>query len=360
MEFGVDYLQMKEHSYERTEEIATFKTGWGPRLSGRLADYANASKGTLLLGDIQAHMIKEASRPSTRRQDVIHPSEMAKTGWCPRSTYERIKACRDASDAFLKPTERVGVQLLNIFDEGHYIHDKWQKRLRDMGDLWGDWLCESCGVKTRRALYPQKCWDCDSTLMSYAEVPMRYPKLTISGHADGAIPRLNALIEIKSVGVGTARIEAPDIYKANSEGQKIDLQGLWKSIKEPFPAHVKQGQLYLAICKQMELDFTKIIFLYESKFNQGAKEFVVDYDPSLSYPLLQAAESIVSALEGLTDPPKCPYDICKECEIYGTKKSDVTTGLGNSSEQSEVEGAQSSGTTIRRSARPTSRVIRPS
>jgi hypothetical protein len=335
-------------------------TGWGPKLTGRLADYANASKGTLLLGDIQAHMIKQAAKPSTRRQDVIHPSEMAKTGWCPRSTYERIAACREASDPFLKPSEYIGVQLLNIFDEGHYIHDKWQKRLRAMGDLWGNWECNDCDYIYENCYgYDDRCPNCKShSGYFYREVPMRIPSLNISGHADGAIPRLNALIEIKSVGVGTARIEAPDIYKANSEGQKIDLQGLWKDIKEPFPSHLRQGQLYLAICKDMGLDFTRIIFLYESKFNQGAKEFVVDYDPSLSYPLLQAAESIVSALEGLTDPPTCPTLGCKDCEIYGVKI--VTTGLGNSPESGKSEGTESTRPAIRRSTRPTNRIIRPS
>jgi len=42
---------------------------------------------------------------------------------------------------------------------------------------------------------------------------------------------LKSLIEIKSVGTGTVRISAPDIYAANTEGAMIDLQGLWKDIK---------------------------------------------------------------------------------------------------------------------------------
>lgn len=309
------------------------KKGWGRKLTGPLADYTNASKGTMLLGDIQAFMIKEHSKPSTRRQDVIHPSEMAKTGWCPRSTYLRIAACREADDAFLKPAESIGPQLLNIFDEGHYIHDKWQKRLRDMGDLWGNWLCEDCGVKEKQVLYPKQCWHCNSTREAkYLEIPLRLDDYGISGSADGAVPRINALIEIKSVGVGTARIEAPEIYKANSEGQSIDLQGLWRDIKEPFPAHIRQGQLYLAIAAHMGYEFDKIIFLYESKFNQGAKEFVVKYDPSVAYPLLQTAQSIVQALDGLAEIPQCPHNGCKDCEIYGSKSSNVR--LGNREEVS--------------------------
>ena len=303
-------------------------------------------------------MIKEAAKPSTRRQDIIHPSEMAKTGWCPRATYERIKACREASDPFLKPPENYGVQLLNIFDEGHYIHDKWQKRLRDMGDLWGNWKCNNCEYLLRNTLHSDaRCPDCRGYFnYVYAEVPMMFPALNVFGHADGAIPRLNALIEIKSVGVGTARIEAPEIYKANSEGQKIDLQGLWKDIKEPFPSHIRQGQLYLGICDKMGLPFDNIIFLYESKFNQGAKEFQVKYDPAISDPLFAQAEGIKSALDGLIAPPICPYSGCKDCGIYGDKSS--TIGLGNNtSATSKSKRIKSDSTTIGRSTRTSKRII---
>jgi len=106
----------------KERKLWQLKKAGDQKLTGRLADYANASKGTVLLGDIQAYMMKEHAKPSDRRQDIIHPSEMAKEGWCPRSTYYRIKACREASDPFLKPPENIGVQLLNIFDEGHNIH----------------------------------------------------------------------------------------------------------------------------------------------------------------------------------------------------------------------------------------------
>jgi hypothetical protein len=325
--------------------------GWGTP-KGKLADYVNATKGTILVGDIQAHMLKEHSKPSTRRQDIIHPSEMAKADWCPRSTYYRIQACRDADDPYLKPDERVGVQLLNIFDEGHLIHDKWQKRLRDMGKLWGNWQCIYCKKNYKNCFGPDFCIKCDSTTLIYREVPLRSEQYLIAGHADGAIPHLDALIEIKSVGAGTVRIEAPDIYAAHTEGQKIDLQGLWKAIQEPFPAHVRQGQLYLALCAQMDLPFTKIIFIYEAKFNQGVKEFVVKYDPNYSKPLLQNAFAIVNALDFGGDIPSCPTGTCKDCEKYG---SESTERLGN-----EGNGSESPFTAVRRPAGTTGRIVRPS
>jgi hypothetical protein len=278
---------------------------------------------------------------------------MAKTGWCPRSTYFRILACREAGDPFLKPAESVGVQLLNIFDEGHYIHDKWQKRLRDMGRLWGNWVCQVCDHRFKDQLYPGICSYCDQEILIYREVPLRAEQYLISGHADGAIPDINSLIEIKSVGTGTVRIEAPEIFSKNSEGQKIDLTGLWKDIEEPFPAHIRQGQLYLALCNLMGLPFDQIVFLYEAKFNQGAKEFAVKYDPAIGNALLAQAEEIVKALDLKGPIPKCPTGTCKDCEKYiGTE---VTEWVGESS-----EGTEGTRKTIRRPAGTTNKLVRPS
>jgi len=359
--------------------------GWGPKLTGRLADYANASKGTVLLGDIQAYMMKEHAKPSDRRQDIIHPSEMAKEGWCPRSTYYRIKACREASDPFLKPPENIGVQLLNIFDEGHNIHHKWQTRIRNMGDLWGNWACGFCGYITECHLFDENkfCEYCERSgrIDIYQEVPLHAEQYLIHGHADGAIPRLKSLIEIKSVGTGTVRISAPDIYAANTEGAMIDLQGLWKDIKKPFPEHINQGQLYLTLCSLMGLEYDQIIFIYESKYNQGVKEFVVKYDPDYCDNMLKQASIITNALEGCypngedcpicehknldypficecTDPVKCPTGAtCKDCEKYsGTEKSD-SKRVGESEHGQRTESPR---TAIRRRPGSSSRIVRPS
>lgn len=327
--------------------------GWGPKLSGNLANYVNTSRGTLLLGDIQAHMIKENAKPSTRRQDVIHPSETSKEGWCPRATYYRILACREANNPYLKPAETIAPQLLNIFDEGHYIHDKWQRRLWKMGDLWGNWKCMRCDTFVKSNNIPDKCHICGAgiEIMQYLEVPLRYPPLRISGSADGAIPRLKSLIEIKSVGAGTVRIEAPEIYANNSNGTSIDLQGLWKDIKEPFPSHIRQGQLYLNLCELLELPFDQIIFIYEAKFNQGVKEFVVKYDPSISKPIVRDCVTIVSALDLNGSIPECPNGIsCKDCEQYGTQKSDSERLVRNHDSERKA---------IRRPAHSATRIIRP-
>lgn len=331
--------------------MAAISSGWGPKLTGSLATYANASKGTILVGDIQAHMIKESAKPSTRRQDIVHPSETSKESWCPRATYYRILACREADNPYLKPAETIAPQLLNIFDEGHYIHDKWQRRLWKMGDLWGNWKCLRCDTFVRADYIPEKCHICGAGMevMQYLEVPLRYDPLLISGHADGAISRLNALIEIKSVGTGTARIEAPDIYSKNTNGSMIDLQGLWKDIKEPFPSHIRQGQLYLALCDKLGLPFNQIIFIYEAKFNQGVKEFPVKYDPKIAKPILRKCSDIVVALDLDGPLPECPTGTCKDCEQYGQEKPDSERVVINHNPERKA---------IRRPTSPTTRIVR--
>src|SRR5258708_1016138 len=99
--------------------------------TGRLADYAEIKKNkNVLLSDIQAHLLAETSKPTDRRQDIIHPSEMAKGDWCHRATYYRLAGWTPPKD------DKFSFVLQNIFAEGHEIHRKWQKWISEMGRLW--------------------------------------------------------------------------------------------------------------------------------------------------------------------------------------------------------------------------------
>lgn len=301
--------------------------GWVP-LTGNLADYANASKGSFLLGDIQAFMLKDHARPGTRNQNVIHPSEMAGISWCPLSTYLRMKACREADNPYVKAPEKFPVQILNIFDEGHFIHDKWQRRLWKMGRLWGDWACYKCDAYGVEEMIPLSCPVCGSSMvkMEYCEVALFSNSHLISGHADGAVLDKNCLIEVKSVGEGTIRYSAPDIHKEYTNGDYVNLKGMFKAVQEPFPSHVNQGQIYLHLCHEMELPFTSIDFIYESKFTQGVKEFNVQYDPAIGEAFFNTAKTIVDALDNDGPLPVCPTGICKECKSYGAEIESFSTG----------------------------------
>lgn len=260
------------------------------------------------------------SRDLSRRQNIIHPSEMSHSDWCPKATYLRIKRIRDGGE-FVK--EPFGFQSLNIFQHGHEMHRKWQTWLWEMGELWGLWKCHTgtCDWEWA-AVSPEHCPNCLAPrhALTYEEIPLSAEDdLLIQGSADGGVPRLRALLEFKTVGVGTLRVEAPDVLRAHTHkavngASLIDYEGLWRSITRPFPAHQKQGQIYLYLCNRMGLEFDRVIYIYESKFNQGTKEFVVKYRPSLIASVLHSAEEIHRALDDGWPPPQCPKGGCKHCQ----------------------------------------------
>ncbi|WP_019629614.1 hypothetical protein [Actinomadura atramentaria] len=300
-------------------------TGGHVKLTGRLKDLAEIrKKPTVLLGDVQAHLLKKADAPSDRRSDCLHPSEMSHDDWCPRRSYFTITgapATEDGKPAFSFVRE-------NIFEQGHDIHARWQGWLRDMGVLWGKWHCDGCGVHYLglEADFPHD--GCDyvgskvggHTNIVYREVPLEVG--LIAGHADGAVPDKGALIEIKSIGLGTVRFENPELlarYEIVAGGRKlVDFDGLWKELRTPFPSHLRQANLYLWLAAQMGLPFTQMIFIYESKMNQQVKEFVVKASPRIVERKLELAGEVERAVERKV-PPARPRDvspdsgICKGC-----------------------------------------------
>jgi len=259
---------------------------------------------TRLLGPIERHILLRPADTS-RRQDVLHPSELIKDDFCVRAAYYRLigKAIEE---------ERPNLRLQSIFDEGHAVHAKWQGYLAEMGVLYGRW-------KTRNdVIIP---WalssEVDLATSDYREVPLHDDALNISGHSDGWVKGLGEdfLIEIKSIGPGTIRVENPSLFRNG------DLFAAWREIRRPFPTHVRQGQLYLALANRMkdrgELDSApqEIVFIYELKADQSAKEFVVGYDPALSKDALDDAYDVVKAVES-SIAPECRFENCKKCAPY--------------------------------------------
>lgn len=265
---------------------------------------------TRLLGPIERHLL---SRPldTTRRQDVLHPSELVKDDFCPRAAYFKLIGREAAPD-------RPNLRLQSIFDEGHAIHAKWQRYLTEMGVLYGKWQV----IETYDPGTAFEVWGLSGdfpTLDSvrYLEVPLYDEALRIAGHSDGWVKGLgdDFLIEIKSIGPGTIRAEQPALFKSG------DLFAAWKEIRRPFATHVRQGQLYLALANRMQekglLDSApqEIVFIYELKADQAAKEFVVAYNPALAKDALDDAYDIVSAVEAGV-APDCPFNSCKHCAPF--------------------------------------------
>jgi hypothetical protein len=257
-----------------------------------------------LTGHIERHLMKKA--PGDRSTLVLHPSEMIKADFCHRYSYYLLTGGK-------KMEKNPGLTLQNIFDEGHFIHEKWQNRIYEMGNLWGDFKCINCNGITS-GLSPEKCQHCDCKILRYDEVKMLDPELRIAGHTDGWVKNLgdDFLIEIKSIGEGTLRFEAPDLlYDADG-----DLNKAWKNIRRPFRGHLLQGQMYLELSKRMfGVEAPKeIVFLYELKSNQAYKEFTIKADYEVVDRIFFKAEKIIKAVEaGVMPDCNVNENGCKQC-----------------------------------------------
>lgn len=293
--------------------------------TGDLRRFLDAKKtDTVVLGPVERHLLKRAE--GDRRQDILHPSEMCKTDLCDLAVYYRVlgrKPVRENRES--KPS----FQLQRIFDEGHTVHAKWQGYLTEARMLEGIWQCPSCNHRWWDNS-PVACARCNHvgqntgrfTNMVYREVPFDAEEShLIQGHADGKVGR--HILEIKTLGVGTLRMEAAGLlathtYRVETDaGEKsiVDLDGLWKGVKRPLNVHQRQAHLYVALAQMQGIEVDSVVFLYECKWNQSSKEFVVPYNPRMAEPLLEKALDLKYAIEKQR-PPRCPHGGCDECARY--------------------------------------------
>jgi hypothetical protein len=262
-----------------------------------------------LIGDIERHLM---ARPVEKRAtNVLHPSEMVKSDWCLRASYFALTGAEVKKD---KPNLR----LQSIFDEGHAIHHKWQTWFREMGVLYGEWGCMVCG-SVFFAISPSVCTNCTarSVFLKYREVTLVDESLKIAGHSDGWIKGIgdDTLIEIKSIGAGTLRFEAPELL-AKADG---DLTKAWRSIRRPFRSHLLQGQIYLELARRMMSPVNEIVFIYELKSDQDYREFSVKADYEFVEPIFDKAKLVVDAVQAGT-PLECTNNGalgCKQCQQFG-------------------------------------------
>ena len=303
--------------------------------AGKFADYSKIKSSTgIVIPEVKRVILDRKKRDAANpvhRTNIIYPSEMARADWCPRATYYRMSGRPD-------PGSTSSFVLENIFAEGNAIHSKWQRWLAATGKLWGDWRCQRCSEYVRNSTLPDEVavGSCIGTSFvdlsgeleenyshdwKYKEVTLASTTHKISGHADGGLIGHDCLIELKSVGIGTMRFDAPKMveehtYKVGSKSI-LDIEGLWKNLHHPLLAHVKQGNIYLWMAQQMGLPFDKIVFLYEFKANQQVKEFSVRMSDDIMAPMLDTASQIEYHLANGT-PPECVKgkDGCGNCRPY--------------------------------------------
>ena len=258
-----------------------------------------------LLPKIEAALaIEQAERNAHRDIHHLHPSEMCKDNWCARSSYYKITEVEE-SDA-----RSFNLKTMNIFAEGNNIHDKWQRWMWKAGGLLGKWKCKQC-YHEWEGKSPEKCPECSSLDIRYAEVAIRSDDHRIIGHADGVWEDSEgqAVIEIKSVGLGTVRWDAPKLYEGYENGE-LSLDELWKRIKRPLTTHRRQVNLYMHC-----LGIDKAIVIYEWKPSQDVKEFQLSYDSELVQPMLDGATEVIDALREKVVPSRPIRATHKSCEF---------------------------------------------
>lgn len=271
----------------------------------------NRKRPSLLLADIRAHVAAEALRPDpARRADVLHPSEVCKPEWCPRAAARQLRGVAP------KEPETHGFQLEAIFQYGHDAHARWQRWMAEMRLLEGTWHCLNC----RNDFYARGALvcDCGCDALVYQELRLHSAPLLMEGYTDGYVPDRQALVEIKTVGEGTVRMYDPVLHArhrlATERGEITDVKGLWDAIHRPLLPHLRQGQVYLHLARGMGLDAQRIVFLYDSKLTQAAKEFAVSYDASLIQPILEGAAAVKAHVQDGGPEPACRFPgACKQC-----------------------------------------------
>ena len=282
--------------------------------SKELKAYLNASKRvTRLTGPLERYILTR--EPEFRDQSYLHPSDLIKSEWCALHAYHQL------TGNYVATQEKPTLRLQSIFDEGHAIHHKWQSWISKMGNMYGLWECVYCN-ESFYGTSPDGCQFCNESGLIYKEIPLSSEKHMIRGHSDGWVKGLgdDFLIEIKSMGAGTIRIEAPGLL-AGADG---DLEAAWRAIKQPFRSHMLQGQVYLHLCHLMveeglaESAPESIVFLYELKANQDYKEFEVQYDPEYVANVFENALDVKWAVDNKR-PPACnidPVNGCKRCATF--------------------------------------------
>lgn len=278
------------------------------RQSKSMEAFLKAGNKGRVLGPTERWMVANPEA-HYRPTNVLHPSEISKSEWCPRYSYFVVIGETQPKQ------ERNSLRRQNIFDEGHAIHAKWQQRFRDMGQLYGKWGCTLC-KSTWWGMPPDGCTECSATPLhiKYLEVPINWEGHRVAGHADGWLKGFgdDVVLEIKSVGTGTVRMEAPLMWERCEQ----NLEKVWKEIKRPFTTHVRQAMLYCHVLQQTEMHTPaprELVFLYESKLTQEPKEFVVPYSLEPIASMLKGIAAVNKAVDsGIA--PDCPNGGCAFCK----------------------------------------------
>jgi len=224
-----------------------------------------------------------------------HPSQIC-GGMCPR--FEVIERTRP-DVVIQKSPPNAG--LMQIFWLGTAIHAMYQNDVVGrMGHLWGFWrrvngwdaekqiptweIHEGFRPDWGTYSYADKGeYIPDRTSCEYIEIGVE-AEHNMGGHVDGLL-FMGDVSEVPA-GLTTAEFIARFRDKIVIFELKSCNSRVFDSLLKPKEIHVKQGQLYMR-----GLGIKKTLFLYYNKNTSQLKEYVVDYDPTVT------AETVTDMIE---------------------------------------------------------------
>lgn len=175
-----------------------------------------------------------------------------------------------------------------IFDNGHWMHDRWRLYLEKSGALMGVWVCEKCNTKhgdkeKLGVLKPSHCNICDHEKIHYEEISLFNEETWWGGHVDAVIDvELFRKYQLNLAFNGNI----PENYQGtetNSYEDKyllVDFKTInprsYNDLTAPMSDHITQMQIYLFLTG---LKYGK--FIYEDKWTQNTKEYLVVRDDNL-------------------------------------------------------------------------------
>lgn len=267
----------------------------------------------IILNQLRRQLDEAAvAHDADRDVEHLHASEICKQGWCPRASWYKLTG--------IQPDKKGRGRISSLVAaEGNEIHERHQNALWSLGILTGMWRCLVCDHRWW-ATSPTSCASCDTYLIKYAEVPIEDKDLMLIGHGDGLVETSRhgqILLEVKSIGEGSVRIEAPALYQRLIDGD-VNYSGLWTSIRRPFPTHVRQAMLYLRALKMRTA-----VLLYECKWNQQIKELRIHYREDTIANIVDGAQQVRRAIEEgkVVKRPEWAEEYvreCKECNYRST------------------------------------------
>ncbi|MFW6173467.1 MAG: PD-(D/E)XK nuclease family protein [Elusimicrobiota bacterium] len=271
-----------------------------------------------IIGVVNTHLRWKITQ-NDRRYHKYHPSAFGK---CLR----QMQYFRYAEEGLLDmPVQEFEPNIVRIFDNGHFMHDRWQNYFEDIGILMGVWECKnpfcylyddngnpkvSVDSKNRRIygkdskngiFKPEECI-CGCTDFQYKEVTVYSEEMNLCGHAD-LIVDFSKLSTDRYKGI----LWDFNIDQLPQNPIVIDMKTMndyrWKQKLMKYGPSMEYKIQLCIYANLLDVDFG--LLLYENKNNQDIRAFKVEKNTDTVFALIRQQAMQMNAMANF-DPKKLP------------------------------------------------------